>query len=68
MEGDRLISLYSLLITFVCVIGLLYVYLIPPASMKTNRDGIAHFTPKVINPETGESIDMGDLIRHFRGD
>jgi len=36
--------------------------------MKTDRNGIPHLTPQVINPETGEAIDMGDLVKHFRGD
>ncbi len=26
------------------------------------------FHPPVANPETGEAIDLGTLIRHYRGD
>jgi len=68
ITGDRLLGSYSFLIALVCVAGLIFVFLKPPASMKTDRDGIAHFTPSVINPETGEAIDMNDLVRHFKGD
>jgi len=66
--ADKLIQLYVLLVAIVCVVSLAYVYISPPASMQFDRDGVAHFTPDVMHPETGESIRMGDLIRHFRGD
>ena len=59
---------------FVFVIGalsavcLVYVYAFPPQSMFTDREGVAHFTPPVAHPETGEAIPLGDLIQHYRGD
>ena len=65
---NKLAAVYVAVIALVSLAGLVYVYAVPPASMKTDRNNIAHFTPQVINPETGEAIDMGDLIKHFRGD
>jgi len=59
---------YVVAIALLSLGGLVYVYAVPPVSMKTDRNGIPHLTPQVINPETGEAIDMGDLVKHFRGD
>lgn len=65
---ERFMRLYVAAVSLVCIVGLAVVYGMPPDSMKTNRDGVDHFTPSVINPETGDPIEMGDLIKHFRGD
>lgn len=59
---------YVTTITILSLFGLAYVYAVPPVSMKTDRNGVPHFTPQVINPETGDAIDMGDLVKHYRGD
>ena len=48
--------------------GLAAMLIAPPASMRADRDGVPYFTPKVINPENGQAVDMGVLVRHFRGD
>ena len=68
MIASRLMQLYVLIIAMMTLGCLIYVYSMPPQSMFTNRDGIAHFTPPVAHPETGAAIDMGKLIKHFRGD
>lgn len=60
--------IYVTLVTLATLATLIYVYILPPASMQTTRDGVPFFTPPVENPETGEPLDMGDLIRHFRGE
>jgi hypothetical protein len=28
---------------------------------------VPHFTPPTIHPETGEVIEVGRLVRHFKG-
>lgn len=40
----------------------------PPPSLRTDRDGVPHFTSEVLHPETGEAISVNTLIRHYRGD
>lgn len=66
--GSLILKVYVGIITLITVVSLAYVYLAPPPSMKMARDGVPHFTPDVIHPETGKAVPMGDLIRHFRGD
>lgn len=55
-------------VTVLSIAVLVYVYVVPMESMHKTRDGAPHFSPKVIHPETGEAVDLGKLIRHFRGD
>ncbi len=67
-KHNKYAFIYVAAIALLSFCGLVYVYAVPPASMKTDRNGIPHFTPQVINPETGDAIDMGDLVKHYRGD
>ena len=52
----------------VTVAGLGAMLIMPPASARVDRNGVPHFTPKVLNPATGEGVDMDVLVRHYRGD
>lgn len=52
----------------VTVAGLAWMFIAPPPSMRVDRDGVAHFTPMVEHPITGDAVSMGALIRHYRGD
>jgi hypothetical protein len=63
-----LTRIYVFLIAAVCLFSLIYVYVIPPPSLKLTREGVPFFTPPVAHPETGEPLDLRDLVRHFRGD
>ena len=47
---------------------LIYVYAFPPKSTRLSREGVPFFTPSVVNPETGEALDVKMLARHFRGE
>lgn len=51
----------------IIVAGLVYVYAKPPDSMRVNRDGMPYYTPPVVNPMTGESIQVEQLVNHYRG-
>ncbi len=61
-------QIYVLTVAAISVIALVYIYVFPPQSMRVSRDGVPHFTPWVEHPETGKPLDMGELIRHYRGD
>jgi hypothetical protein len=52
----------------VTVVGLAWLLIAPPPSMRVDRDGVAHFTPPVEHPITGDSVSVNTLIRHYRGD
>lgn len=66
--GGRLTQVYVWGIALISVLTLAWVYLNPPVSMRTTRDGEPHLQARVINPETGEPISLDALKRHFTGD
>ncbi|PLX37628.1 MAG: hypothetical protein C0606_04905 [Hyphomicrobiales bacterium] len=67
MSGQFMMRAFSTLMGLITFAGLVYVYAFPPASMRVDRDGQPHFQPQVLNPETGEGVPLGDLIKHFKG-
>ncbi len=68
MAYTYFIRYYSILIGIISAVALVYVYAFPPESMQVSRNGVPHFTPPIVNPDTGESMDLDELIRHYRGD
>jgi len=59
---------YVAVVSATSIVALVYIYAFPPTSMFKSRDGVPHFTPQVMHPETGKPLDVGELIRHYRGD
>ncbi|MBX2886602.1 MAG: hypothetical protein KTR32_42025 [Granulosicoccus sp.] len=64
----QLSIIYVSVVALISLATLVYVYSVPLDSMYETRDGAPHFSPPVINPDTGEPIELGRLIRHYRGD
>ena len=67
MAATYFMRIYAGLVTLLTIAGLAYVVIAPPDSMRASRDGVPHFTPPVVNPETGSGISVDELVRHFRG-
>ena len=68
MTSALLMRGYVVLVTLISLGALVFVYVYPPESLRSTRDGVPFFTPPVEHPETGEPLDLGELIRHYRGD
>jgi hypothetical protein len=62
------LHLYAWAALGVSVLGLSWMLIAPPPSMRLDRDGVAHFTPDVVHPITGDAVSVNALIRHYRGD
>jgi hypothetical protein len=60
--------IFAGIVALLSVFALVYVYAFPPPSMRVSRDGIPHFTPPTVHPETGETLEIGRLVRHFKGE
>ena len=57
-------------VTTICalsIVTLFYVFFVPMPSMHRSSEGIPHFTPNVIDPITGETIQIKKLVKHFKG-
>ena len=64
----RLTQGYMIAVSAISLLALAYVYVFPPQSMFTSREGIPYFSAKVAHPETGEPLTLNELVRHYRGD
>ncbi|PLX35119.1 MAG: hypothetical protein C0605_11285 [Hyphomicrobiales bacterium] len=67
MVATYVMRIYAGLVTLLTLAGLAYVIIAPPASLGVSRDGVPHFTPPVLNPETGKGISLDELVRHYKG-
>lgn len=66
--GAQLTQALAGAVTLISVGALVYVFAFPPPSMRLTREGVPHFTPPVINPATGKPMNVGDLVRHYKGE
>lgn len=66
--ATKLLTIYVMAVAVLSVGVLLYTSFADMPSMRTDRDGVPHLSPPVINPDTGEPVDLSRLVRHFTGD
>ncbi len=52
----------------ISIASLAYIVVVQPDYLRSDRDGVPFYTPQVINPEGGEPLSMGELIRHYKGE
>ncbi|MFP6776708.1 MAG: hypothetical protein VCA13_08080 [PS1 clade bacterium] len=62
----QLLSL-SIVIVVLTVLAFLYIAIEEPTSLRESRYGVPFFTPLTINPETGETISIDELVIHYKG-
>jgi hypothetical protein len=67
-SGEIQMAVFSALVLVLTVSGIAYIAIAQPEYLREDRDGVPYFTPEVENPMTGEAVDMGTLIRHYRGE
>ncbi len=48
--------------------GFIYVFVTKPPYLHASREGVPYFTPKVVNPQGGDPLDLNMLVRHYKGD
>ncbi|MCW8946661.1 MAG: hypothetical protein OQK80_04260 [Sedimenticola sp.] len=69
MTRDYIIMLaFSILVGVISIVSFSYIAIAQPDYLRSDRDGVPFFTPQVVNPEGGEPLDMGELIRHYKGE
>lgn len=66
--AQLLMRLYVALAMAAMLAGLGYVYVDPPGSLRVTREGVPHFAPPVIHPQTGEAIPLQRLVQHYKGE
>lgn len=58
----------SVSVTLLSIASLGYILIEKPDYLRADRDGVPFYTPEVIHPESGEAVNLGELIRHFKGE
>ena len=56
------------IVALLSVVSLVYVYSFPPPSMRVSSDGVPYFTPPTVHPESGATLEIDRLVRHFKGE
>lgn len=64
----KLSQLYLAVVAVVSLLTLVYTSFFDVPGMRVTADGVPHLSPPVLNPDTGEPVDLGVLVRHFQGD
>lgn len=67
-KGELQMAIFSGLVLLITLVGIGYILIAQPAYLRQDRYAVPYFTPQVENPATGEAVDMGTLIRHYRGE
>ena len=68
MLYNIIIRIFVYAITALSAGVLFYVYVFPPESTRTSKNGVPFFTPSVTHPETGKALDVDMLVRHYKGE
>jgi len=67
-KGELQMMLFSGAVAVLTVAGLAYIFTVQPDYLRADRDGVPYLTPPVQHPLTEEPVDMGTLVRHYRGE
>lgn len=66
MTREFQLSLFTALTAVLSVFCLVYILAASPDYLDKTSEGTPFFTPPLINPETGEAIELDELIRHYK--
>ena len=68
MRKQTQLTVFSALVAVITMAAIVYPFVHRPDFLTKSREGTPFFTPPVINPDTGEAIELDELIRHYKGD
>ncbi len=65
--GQKTMVVLASLTGLMTIGTLVYMLVAPPAALHRTRDGVAYFTPPVINPIDGQSMNVARLAAYYKG-
>ena len=65
--GQRQMLTLALLAGVMTIGTFVYILAMPPAYLHRTRDGVAYFTPPVINPVNGKPLNVDRLAQYYKG-
>lgn len=60
------LTLFAAAVVLVSIASIVHVAIQPLDELARTRQGTPFFTPPVINPDTGEGIQMDTLVEHYK--
>ena len=66
MSKQLQLTVFSVVVAVASAVCAVYVLIQPAERFAKSREGTPFFTPPVIDPDTGESLDLDELIRHYK--
>ena len=60
------LTLFAAAVALVSIAAVVHVAIQPLDEVARTRQGMPFFTPPVLNPDTGEPIEMDALVEHYK--
>lgn len=60
------LTLFAATVALVSIAAVVHVAIQPLDEVARTRQGTPFFTPPVLNPDTGEAIEMDALVEHYK--
>jgi hypothetical protein len=60
------LTLFAAVVVIVSIASIVHVAIQPLDEVARTRQGTPFFTPPVLNPDTGEPIEMDALVEHYK--
>ncbi|OBS10497.1 hypothetical protein [Acidihalobacter prosperus] len=67
-RGQWQMSALAALAAVLTIGGLGYITTAAPPYLKATRYGVPYYTPKALDPVSGQPIDVNTLVRHYLGE
>ena len=65
--GQRQMLTLAVLVGVMTIGTFVYILAMPPAYLHRTRNGVAYFTPPVINPVNGKPLNVNRLAQYYKG-
>ena len=62
------LTVFAVVVALVSVASIVHVAVQPLEELARTRQGTPFFTPPVLNPDTGEAIEMDTLVEHYKSE
>ena len=60
------LTLFAAAVVIVSIASIVHIAIQPLDELARTRQGTPFFTPPVLNPDTGEGIEMDTLVEHYK--
>ena len=60
------LTLFAAAVVILSIASIVHVAIQPLDELARTRQGTPFFTPPVLNPDTGEAIEMDALVEHYK--